>query len=100
MPSTLAAAVRNHYRKDKEHHSLAELRPKEIILRKTSEAEDLLTATNLITGEIVNYADFQKIKKREEYIKLETLKNQLSIEDFDKKVELGSWHLLNLISSV
>lgn len=60
----------------------------------------MLTATNLITGEIVNYADFYKIKKREEYIKLETLKNQLTIEDFDKKVELGSWHLLNLISSV
>lgn len=79
---------------------MADLRPKEVIIRKTSEAEDVLVATNLITGEIINYADIQKLKRREEYIKLETSKSKLTEDDFDKKVEAGSWLLLNMIVNV
>lgn len=96
----VVAAFRTKARKDKDRHSLAEIRPKEVVIRKTSEAEDAFVATNMMTGEIVNYTDFQKLKKREEYIKLGTIKSKLTVEDFDKKVENGCWKLLNMITSV
>lgn len=54
----------------------------------------------MITGEIINYADFQKLKRREEYIKLEESKTKLTVEDFEKVVEAGSWKLLNMIANV
>jgi serine/threonine protein kinase len=59
-----------------------------------------LATKNIVTGEIVNYADLQKLKKREEYISLKSGRSKLTEEDFERKVEAGSWKLLNLISGV
>ena len=55
---------------------------------------------NLITGDIVNYDDMQTLKRRQEYIKMEGSRVQLSEDDFNKKVEIGSWSLLSMITNV
>lgn len=55
---------------------------------------------NLITGETIDYSDIQKLKKREEehkYIKLASYKSKLSEESFERKIEMSSFELLNLI---
>lgn len=62
--------------------------------------DSALATRNIVTGEIVNYADLQKLKKREEYISLKSGRTKLTEEDFEKKVEAGSWKLLNLITGV
>lgn len=95
--------MNNHLKHKKldDRHSHVEVRaPKETKVRKPSEAEDIIMTTNLCTGEIINYTDLQKLKKREEYIKLSEHRKKLTEEDFDKKVEIGSWRLLSLITNV
>lgn len=51
-----------------------------------------------ITEEIVNLGDIEAIKTRYDYVKVEASKKRLSAEDFQKKVEIGSWQLLTLIT--
>lgn len=65
-----------------------------------SKGDSTLATKNIVTGEIVNYADLQKLKKREEYISLKSGRTKLTEEDFERKVEAGSWKLLNLITGV
>ena len=42
--------------------------------------------------------DIENLKFRSDYIKIEATKKRLSSEDFNKRVEIGSWQLLTLIT--
>ena len=51
-----------------------------------------------LTGELVNVRDIEVIKLRGEYLKVANTKKRLSVEDFDRRVEIDSWKLLTLIT--
>jgi Protein kinase domain/Ankyrin repeats (3 copies) len=55
-------------------------------------------AKDIVTGEIVNLSDFETIKKRGEYMKIEGIKRRISAEDFNRRVDIDSWKLLTLIT--
>lgn len=58
----------------------------------------LVRTTDIITGEIVNLTDFETIRKRGEYLKVQGNRKRMTVEDFNKKIEIGSWKLLTLIT--
>lgn len=51
-----------------------------------------------IVEEIINLNDLEVLKQRSDYIRVEATKKKLTTEDFDKRVEIGSWQLLTLIT--
>ena len=53
---------------------------------------------NPIDEEIVNLKDIESLKTRSEYIRVEVSKKRATVEDFNKRVEIGSWRLLTLIT--
>jgi serine/threonine protein kinase len=70
------------------------------LTQRLSKIKDDFMTKNLITGEIINYADLQTLKRRQEYIRLEGERIQMNEEDFNKKVEVGSWKLLAMVTNV
>lgn len=66
--------------------------------RKKSDHYQELLSTNIITGEIVNFRDMEKLERQENYIKLSKKKAQLSKEDFEVKVLKSTWKLLEKLT--
>lgn len=59
--------------------------------------EEIFETRDMMTGEIVNYIDFENMSERIKYIKTQDKAQKLSEEDFGLLVEKGSWELLDLI---
>ena len=89
-------------RRNNERHSQSDLRnpSSQDLTKRLNKIKDDFMTKNLMTGEIVNYADLQTLKRREEYIRLEGERAQMNEEDFNKKVEAGCWRLLSMITNV
>lgn len=64
----------------------------------TENRGDIEQGGGALTGELVNLSDIEAIKLRGEYLKVANTKKRLSVEDFDRRVEIDSWKLLTLIT--
>ena len=96
--------ARVQQRRSNERHSQSDLRSHSgqagLPERLSKIKDDDFMTKNLMTGEIVNYADLQTLKRRQEYVRVEGARSPMDEEDFNKKVEVGSWKLLGMVTNV